>query len=207
MQSLCYRFIFFSINILMLEINLEGMNNYYNSFREKGFMKKAFKIIIMAIVVVSIYNFFLYFKEQVDEKKRIEIRKRELEALRKKEEQERIRLLEEVKSQYESNTHVSPTPIQETRIVKPAPSPRSTVNHRYEVNTICTKCRCKLLTYNEQGHAIYIEVAGPDHSTVSDILPELIKAGVVNFTEHRDKFGAKIVNGKRVYTAAYTLRW
>jgi hypothetical protein len=101
---------------------------------------------------------------------------------------------------------------QESQRQNPPPPPLHTPPppsrlHLYEVKTICEKRRCRLLTYKEQGHAIYIEVAGPDHSAVSDILNDLIRAGAINFTEHSEKFGVRMIDRKRMYVAAYTLRW
>jgi predicted Holliday junction resolvase-like endonuclease len=170
-------------------------------------MKKAVKIIVLFVIIVSVYNCFIFLKERVVEKMRIEERKKELDLMRKNEEEKRRKLLEEEKLLRETKPSISPTPAPESERIRPTPQPRSTANHRHEVKVICEKFRCKLLTYNEQGYAIYIEVAGPDHSAISDILPQLIQAGVVNFTEHREKFGVKMINGNRMYFAAYTLRW
>lgn len=181
------------------------MIKYY--FTGTNLMKKILKIIVIFVIIVSVYNCFFFIKERVEEKKRIEERKNELELLRQKEEEARKFRTEQEKNLIDLDSPVSPTPTPATKRIKPVPPPRSKVNHRYDVKVICEKYRCNLLTYNEQGYAIYIEVAGPNHSAVSDILPELIRAGVVNFTEHKEKFGAKMINGKRVYFAAYTLKW
>jgi|GEM_PF-2692862 len=178
---------------------------------EKKTKNTIWTLILIIILGVSVYNGFKLFKERREKKRLIEQRKKELALLRQKEEAKRQLKEEQRRAQIERDRLERKKIVREEATRRksppPTPKPRSTVNHRYEVQKICEKCRCSLLQYNEQGHAIYIEVAGPTHSSVSDILPPLIRAGVVNFSEHKEKFGAKMINGKRMYHAAYTLRW
>ena len=176
------------------------------------------KLLILVFLVIIVYNAYQFYMERKAERERIAEKKEQLEQLRKLEEtrdrlqmehelleieQERLRVEKEraaLKQKREPQVSSQRRPTARR-------TPRSTVKHRYEVQQICQKCNCTLLKYNEQGYAIYIEVAGPDHSSVSDILDPLVRAGVVNFKEHREKFGARMIRGKRMYVAAYTLRW
>jgi len=177
--------------------------------------KKIRYFLLFGFIIIALYNGLVYLEERSAEYERQEQRKKELEEQQKKE-AEKLRLEEEqkkrviekdrkeraerVKAFQKAQKQKSPPPMN------PAPPPPSRL-HLYEVKTICEKRRCSLLTYNEKGHEIYIEVAGSDHSSVSDILNDLIRAGVINFTEHREKFGIRMVNRKKMYVAAYTLRW
>jgi len=182
--------------------------------------RKIINVILFALLIIGVYNGLIYIKERVKERQRVEERKKELVELQKKEieerkqeEQQKKRSLELDRKEREERVKAFQRAQKEATRPTPPPTPpptsppRTTVNHLYNVKTICDKHLCILLSYNEQGHAIYIEVAGPDHNSISDILNDLIKAGAINFTEHREKYGIRMINNKRMYCAAYTLRW
>jgi hypothetical protein len=180
-------------------------------FLEHGFMNKNLRnLILFGLLILVLYNGSVYIRERAKEYKRLEKRKKELKDLHKKEVEDRRLEEEQKKLMIEKDRKERAERVkafQQSQKQIPPPTPPPSRLHLYEVKSICEKCRCRLLCYTEQGHTIYIEVAGPDHSAVSDILKDLIKAGAINFTEHREKFGVRMVENKRMYVAAYTLQW
>jgi len=160
---------------------------------------------------------WLDYKEQKNvEKQQFEQRKKELEDLAKEEQsQERLQLqqdreqeekvLENRKKRMEYVSRRS-----SSRSLPPAPTPTiapPTSPHRSTVESACRSARCTLVQYQEQGGSSYILVEGPDHNSVSDVLVELRRSGMKDFTEHKDKYNVRYQNGQPIYTAAYTIKW
>lgn len=185
-------------------------------------MKKLLAYIAVLTVLLAGLLLWLDYKEEKNvEEQQLQQRKKELEDLGKEEqaqqqlqlqqqrEQEK-KILEDRKKrkEYVSSLSRSPSSSQSTapRTVPPAPAPPSSP-HRTTVESACRTARCTLAQYQEQGGSSYIVVQGPDHNSVSDILDELRRSGMRDFTEHKDKFNLQYKNGQRIYTAAYTIKW
>jgi len=189
-------------------------------------MNKFFHaVIILAILIVSAYFSFQYLEKRAEKKDRIEKRRQELEEMRKAEEIEVQRRKEEERqheaeiarqraereklaSERSQPIHPLPNPPRSVSLPTGVATKIQAVDRRPTIEAICRDAHCRLIRYEVKGeHAYYIMVEGPDHNSVSDILDPLIRAGMVNFTEDKGKFGVRLVKGERVYTAAYTLRW
>ncbi len=164
-------------------------------------------LVFLVIVVGGGYLGFQYYEQKSQEKALIEKRKKELQEMRKKEaERERIRAEQERQRQAEIAAHYTRRRRTAPRPVR-ASTPRSGERHRRLVESICRKARCHLVKYEEKGDTSYIVVEGPDHNSVSDILDPLISAGMRDFSEDKRKFSVRRIGVRRIYTAAYTLKW
>jgi len=183
------------------------------------------KTVFIFFLVFVAFLFGLYYYLQKKEKERLELarieqKKKELEELRKKEkeaarlnaERERQKQLireehrkqrQELISKASSGSVAQPTFIIQT--TTPVPTSTST-KHRGIVEAACKKARCTLVSYSEQGDSSTIVVEGPDHVSVSEILDYLIPEGMRDFTDHKE-FKASMKDGRRVYTASYTIKW
>jgi predicted Holliday junction resolvase-like endonuclease len=184
-------------------------------------VRKFLSFLVFIGIVCALGYFYLNYKaEKKEERIEIEQRKKELEDLRKQEEEEaRIlkrqeyerqqKILEERKKRQEflsgrrgSTSLAIPTPL-------PTRNTQNQTGFRYKsmVESACREAGCTLVKYQETGNSSYIVVEGPDHSTVSNVLDPLVRAGMKDFTDHKDQFKAEMINGRRVYTAAYTIKW
>jgi len=175
-------------------------------------MKRFTRIFLLLLIfAICIFNIYKFARERIEEKRHIELRKRQIEEERRREIEEERRLRDANRREKEESRKrrekLHREYLEEKTAAASPPKKRSTVIHRHDVEKVCRKHNCRLLQYHEEGHAIYILVSSSDHSSISDILDPLVAMGVVNFTEHKDKFGARMIQGKRIYTAAYTLRW
>jgi len=185
-------------------------------------LKKLLAYFAFLTVLVAGILLWLEYKEQKNiDHKQMEERKKELEDLGKKEQaQERLQLqqereqekkiLEDRKKRRDWVTGHSSSPssfqFATPGAVSPTPAPPSSP-HRTTVESACRSARCTLVQYQEQGSSSYVVVQGPDHNSVSDILVELRRSGMKDFTDHKDKFGVQYKNGQRIYSAEYTIKW
>lgn len=182
-------------------------------------MKKLLGFLVFfGIIGVLVYYYLNYKAEKKDEGIVIDLRKKELEEMRKKEQeqdralsqQERLqqqKVLEDRKKRQDflsdrrgTTPLVIPTPLP-TRDLQPVFKYKSTVD------AACKEARCTLVKYEETGDSSFIVVQGPDNNTVSSVLDPLVRAGMKDFTEHKDQFKVQMDQGRRIYTAAYTIKW
>lgn len=175
-------------------------------------------LIFFGIIIACLYIYLDYKAQKKAEQAELEQRKREIEELRKIEDQERHalaqedmerqqRLMENRKQREElvskrrgTQSLAIPTPL-------PIQSAPQGYKHKAKVDAACRESRCTLVQYKESGDSSYILVQGPDHSAVSAVLDPLVRAGMRDFTEHKEQFKAETIQGRRVYSAAYTIKW
>lgn len=182
-------------------------------------MKKLLSTLVFFGVIGVLAYFYLDYKaEKKDERAEFEQRKKELEEMREQEKQQSRVLLQEDRQRQQKiieNRKIREDIISGRRgapaLAIPTPLPtkntQSTFRHKSTVETACREARCALIKYQESGDSSCIVVQGPDHNTVSDVLDSLIRAGMKDFTEHKDQYKVQMVQGRRVYTAAYTIKW
>jgi len=178
-------------------------------------------MIFLAVLIGGIVVWLEYKEQKNIEKQQLEDRKKELkdlgkqeqadEQLQVKQDREKQKILEENRkkrqdlvSRYSGSRSAPPslTPVP----ISPTPTQTSSP-HRAAVESACRSSRATLVEYQEQGNISYVVVQGPDHTSVSDILDVLLRSGMKDFTEHKDKYSLRYQNGQSIYTAAYTIKW
>jgi hypothetical protein len=159
-------------------------------------------VIIIAIVVGSIVFGSQFYEEKKAEEARLEQRKKEIQAERKRNEELARQSAPDSGIPPQTYTRNTSRAVSSGRISSSGSSSRRTM-----IESICREQRCKIIRFSENGSSCYLVVEGPDHSSVSNILDPLIRKGMKDFSEDKKQFRVRTVKGRRVYTAAYNLKF
>mgnify|MGYP006283870091 CR=1 FL=1 len=162
-------------------------------------------IIILAIIVGAIVLWVRHQEKVAQEKEWEEKRKQELARMEEKQEAEERRYQQWIQQQRAERAKLATEP--KNQPAPPPVKPRQSGSHRDEVQKACREAGCRLVSYRESGGKSHIVVEGPTHNTVSDLLDPLIRMGMKDFSQDKDKYGVRREGTKRTYTAAYTLEW
>ena len=166
------------------------------------------KLLFLVVIIVALFFWFQYKEQKQRERELIRQRKEHLEAQRKREMEAERKRQEEIRAQREMRKKIyeqhkeGKSDTSRTTLVRPPDA-----NHWDAVVRACEKANCRLIKYRELGASSYVAVEGPTHTSVAEFLDYLIPEGMKDLEEHKDKFGARSENGRRIYTAAYTIKW